>query len=336
MNTITQNKILENIKNSKAVKASKGSVKINKDSKVSEEKYPDSKTDSLNPVENNGDRGGRGVAGLTKATKTDWGTVADKYDKYLNSESNYHNEIIFPNIKRLLGDINGKNILDIACGQGIMCEQLKSENKNAKISGFDMGEDLVKIAKQNTEKNKSHIKYFVANAENFYDEVKKQDSEIFNSLPENKIDIAVCVLAFQNIENVKKVLENMKSVSKESTKVLLVINHPAYRIPKNTQWGYATEENNKAVQYRRVDRYMSEDKIKMDMTPAEKREQYKKYTYSFHRPLQYYFKLFSNTGFAVTRLEEWTHKESEGKHAERENTARKEFPMFMCLELCVK
>jgi hypothetical protein len=36
----------------------------------------------------------------------------------------------------------------------------------------------------------------------------------------------------------------------------------------------------------------------------------------------------------VTKLEEWiSNKTSEGKNADRENTARKEFPMFMCLEI---
>ncbi|MDI9355280.1 MAG: hypothetical protein QM532_03870 [Cyanobium sp. MAG06] len=49
---------------------------------------------------------------------------------------------------------------------------------------------------------------------------------------------------------------------------------------------------------------MSEDKIKMDMNPGEKNDKNKIYTYSFHRPLQYYFKLFTNSNLVVSRLEE--------------------------------
>ena len=68
------------------------------------------------------------------------------------------------------------------------------------------------------------------------------------------------------------------------------------------------------------------------MNPGEKDN--KSFTYSFHRPLQLYFKTFAKNGFAVTRLEEWiSHKESEpGPRQDAENTARKEIPLFLFLE----
>ncbi len=268
-------------------------------------------------------------------TKTDWGSVAQKYDKYLNSESNYHNEVILPNFMRLLGDISKKNILDIACGQGAFCEEIVRKANESKlkinISGFDLGADLIKIAQSNAGKNKSNINYKILDAQDFAHEYLKEIKK-----DGDKFDIIYCVLAVQNIENIKSVLENAKKVISENGKIIFVINHPAYRIPKFTSWGNVTEVGAKEIQYRRVDKYMSEDKIKMDMTPSEKREVFKKYTYSYHRPLQTYFKIFANLGFAVTKLEEWiSNKVSEegGKNSERENTARKEFPMFMCLEI---
>jgi hypothetical protein len=71
------------------------------------------------------------------------------------------------------------------------------------------------------------------------------------------------------------------------------------------------------------------------MTPGEKDVKKKIKTISFHRPLQYYVKLFAKNGFAITRLEEWiSHKKSEkGPRSEAEDKARKEIPMFMCLEV---
>jgi hypothetical protein len=60
------------------------------------------------------------------------------------------------------------------------------------------------------------------------------------------------------------------------------------------------------------------------------------FTVSFHRPLQFYFKIFSKLGFAVERLEEWnSNKKSEaGPRAKAEDKARKEIPLF--LYMCVK
>jgi len=59
------------------------------------------------------------------------------------------------------------------------------------------------------------------------------------------------------------------------------------------------------------------------------------HTISFHRSPQFYFKKFSKNGFAVTRLEEWiSHRKSEkGPRAMAEDHARKEIPLFLCLEI---
>jgi ubiquinone/menaquinone biosynthesis C-methylase UbiE len=143
-------------------------------------------------------------------------------------------------------------------------------------------------------------------------------------------DILVCVLAIQNIEKLSETLKEISRVLKDSGRAYIVLNHPSFRNPTHTHWGYDEHE---AKQYRRVEEYMSESKTKIDMTPGEKRD--KKYTVSFHRPLQVYMKSFAKHGFAITRLEEWvSHRESEkGPRQEAENKSRKEIPLFMAIEL---
>lgn len=245
-----------------------------------------------------------------KTTKTDWGEVAGWYDEVVSNDDSFQKNVILPSLLRIIGDAKGKNILDVACGQGYFAGAL--EKAGAKVTAFDMGEDLVKIARS---KNKN-IDFRVLNAESFAADMK------------GKFDIAICVLAIQNIENVKKVFENLKMVMNKNGKCILILNHPAFRIPKQSSW-----HNDNDAQYRRVDAYMTESKIKMDMTPGKKTD--KTFTYSYHRPMQYYFKIFANSGFVVNRLEEWvSHKESEqGPRKDAEDRARREIPMFMCLEL---
>ena len=281
-------------------------------------------------------REGRKLERKNENIKTDWGNVSKSYDKYLVSDGSYHADVIMPNLFRMIGKVtdeknkNSLSILDIACGQGQIVSEL--HKLGAKAEGFDYGIDLIKIAKENTKKDNSNISYLVADAQNFADNYFDKKENKYKTF-----DIITCVLAIQNIENIKLVLENIKKVTNKNSKVYLVINHPAYRIPKHTEWGYTQEgsgDKNTSIQYRRVDKYMSEEKIKMDMNPSVKIEASKEYTYSYHRPMQYYFKLFSNNNFAVTRLEEWiSNRVSDGKHEDRENIARREFPMFMCLEI---
>jgi hypothetical protein len=111
---------------------------------------------------------------------------------------------------------------------------------------------------------------------------------------------------------------------------IFVLNHPSFRNPRQTHWGYDESQN---IQYRRVDEYMSESHVKIDMTPGSATK--KKFTVSFHRPLQVYVKALTKQHFAITRLEEWvSHRESEkGPKQKAENSSRKEIPLFMCIEV---
>jgi hypothetical protein len=110
----------------------------------------------------------------------------------------------------------------------------------------------------------------------------------------------------------------------------MVLNHPAFRVPQASDWTFLND-----MQYRIVGKYLSESKVSIDMTPGEKDPKKKIKTVSFHRPLQYYMKLLSKNGFAITRLEEWiSHKKSQkGPRQIPEDVARKEIPLFMCLEI---
>lgn len=252
---------------------------------------------------------------------TSWGGVADWYNKHLEkNDDSYHVKVVFPNILRLLGDVIGKKILDMACGQGIFADQLR--DGGAFVTGVDVGKELIKIAETRNESVKSKgthkIVYHVASADDL------------SILKDKSLDVVVCILAIQNIENLDKTIKEASRVLVDSGKMYLVINHPSFRNPKQTYWGYNEADD---TQYRRVDEYISESRVKIDMTPGSLKD--KKFTVSFHRPLQTYVKAFVKSGFAITRLEEWTsHKESEkGPKQRAENKARKEIPMFMCMEV---
>ncbi len=251
---------------------------------------------------------------------TSWGGVADWYNKHLEkNDDSYHAKVVFPNILRMLGDVTGKKVLDMACGQGIFADQLR--DKGAFVTGVDIGKELIALAETRNESVKSKgthkITYHVTSADDLY------------MLKDGIFDVVVCILALQNIENLEKTVKEASRVLTQSGSFFLVLNHPSFRNPKQTYWGYNEADD---TQYRRIDEYMSESRVKIDMTPGSLKD--KKFTVSFHRPLQVYVKALAKSGFSITRLEEWTsHKESEkGPKQRAENKARKEIPMFMCIE----
>lgn len=244
--------------------------------------------------------------------ETGWGKVATWYDEHLRDDDTYHAQVVSPNLLRLVDLKKQESLLELGCGQGYFLEKFLHYSKQ--ITGVDIGKELIEIAKN---KNKD-IKYFVGSAE---------DPQILSG---ETFDVIIIVLAIQNMKHLNLVVENISRLLKSSGRVYLVINHPAFRIPQHSTWMFSED---KKTQMRVIDTYMSEREISIDMNPGQ--QENKKITPSFHRPLQVYSKAFAKHNFAITKIEEWmSHKTSQpGPQADAENKARKEFPMFMCLEL---
>jgi ubiquinone/menaquinone biosynthesis C-methylase UbiE len=246
--------------------------------------------------------------------ETSWGNVAGWYDDVVNDKDSYQQKVILPNLLRILGARPSHDVLDIACGQGFFSHE--AAKTGASVTGIDIGEALIEIAKKNAGKEE---RFEVMSAEDM------------SGLPEARFDTAFCILAIQNIEGMAKAFKEAARVIKPGGRLILVLNHPAFRIPDKTSWGM---DEKAGVQYRRVDSYLSESRKIMDMKPSAPGAET---TISFHRPLQAYSKSLANAGFAIARIEEWTsHKESEkGPKKMMEDKARNEIPLFMCLE-CFK
>lgn len=251
------------------------------------------------------------------SASTSWGKVANWYDKHLEEGGDtYHEKVVHPNLIRMLGDVKGKHVLDLACGQGIFSRMLA--DKGAFILGVDIGKELIAIAEKKNLAHKFKAHYFTTPSHDLF------------MVKDKTQDVLVCVLAIQNIEKLSDTVKEIARVLKDDGRAFLVLNHPSFRNPTHTHWGYDEHEDK---QYRRVEEYMSESKIKIDMTPGSNVD--KKFTVSFHRPLQVYVKAFAKYGLAITRLEEWgSHRESEkGPRQKAENVSRKEIPLFMAVEL---
>lgn len=254
-------------------------------------------------------------------TKTSWDGVADWYDDMLEQNpDSFQKNVLMPNLIRIVEPKKGMTILDLACGQGYFSRAFAANG--AKVIGYDISKELIALALEQEKKRKE-------SEEKIQFHVTPADSLPF--LQNESVDVVTIILALQNIENLAGTISECSRVLKNGGRLIMVINHPAFRIPQRSDWGW---DEKSGTQFRRLDAYMSDARIEIDMTPGEKIAAKKKFTISFHRPLQSYFKVLSKSGFAVTRLEEWiSHKKSQpGPRAPEEDRMRKEIPMFVCLE----
>jgi len=204
----------------------------------------------------------------------------------------------------------GEGVLDLACGQGFFAREFAGLSD--RVVGVDVSPALIALARRNMPKN---IDFRVASA----------DSLPF--LKDRSVDKIAIVLALQNIRDVAGVFRECTRVLKPGGMLFAVITHPAFRVPRASSWEWDEKEK---TQYRRIDRYLSEAKVKIQMHPGDQPDQY---TLTFHRPLQFYFKALNKAGLSVSALEEWNsnRKSDPGPRANAENEARKEIPLFLCL-----
>lgn len=250
------------------------------------------------------------AASMGSSQSTSWGGVAEWYDRLLGGAGTFQQEVILPNLLRLMAITKGEKIADIACGQGFFSAAFLKAG--AEVIGADLAEELIAKARQNV----PHAKFFAA------------PSDRLDELKDGWADHATMILAIQNMENDRAAVAECARVLRHGGKLHLVLNHPAFRIPKRSAWGWDYEAKR---QYRRLDGYLTESRTNIAMAPGSDP---KLQTISFHRPLQHYVKILSKAGLAVTGLEEWLsdRKSDSGPRAAEENRTRREFPLFLYLQ----
>ncbi len=248
---------------------------------------------------------------------TDWNRVADWYDDLVgDAGSEFHREVILPGTMRLLAAKRGDHVLDLACGQGVLCRLLAANGVES--TGVDAAPDLVAAAKdrQLSVRPPSAAAHFVVG-----------DARDLRPFPAGRFTAAACVLAVQNIHPLTGLMTAAARVLKPMGRLVIVVMHPCFRGPKETAWGWDAAAG---VQYRRVDRYLIPRKEPIVTHPGSAPDGY---TWSFHKPLNAYVKAMRSAGLLVDAMEEWpSHKRSDsGPRAGAENMAREEIPMFMAI-----
>lgn len=244
------------------------------------------------------------------APKTSWNKVAKWYGSHLHEKETFQETLVFPGALALLNVKKGGTYLDVACGEGSFARLVAKAG--ADVVGVDAAPALIRAAQK---KQIRGATFMPADAARLTQKVR------------GPFDGATCILALQNMRDMGAVLREVASVLKRGSPLVLVLNHPVLRIPRQSSWEW---DPTKKMQFRRLDMYMSETEIPIQMRPGE--DPHLK-TFSYHRPLSAYIAALAKAGFAVDVMDEWiSARESDsGPRAKAENRARNEFPLFMAI-----
>ncbi len=242
---------------------------------------------------------------------TSWDSADRWYDTLVGEKGHYyHDSVIIPSALRMLG-INAKAqgaLFDVGCGNGVLARHLP---KGVAYTGLDASSKLIEAGVQKS----PHARFFVADATDEF------------PFSERAFQWACFLLSLQNMRNGDRAVKLAAGRLQAGGLMLLVLNHPAFRIPRQSSWGV---DEHTGLQQRRINRYYSPLEIPIQVHPGKGGSS--ETTISFHQPLSTYATWLREANCAIVSMEEWrSDKKSEGKNARREDFAREEFPLFLTI-----
>ncbi len=135
----------------------------------------------------------------------------EKSIKYFNKNAERYNEsfdgrfvkCMYDELVQRVSNLEGKNILDLGCGNGNVLKRLEGRGYN--LCGVDLSEKMIKEAEKNV---------------NGKAELKIGDSE---NIPyeDNRFDVVICNASFHHYTNPEKALSEIKRVLKDNGTLIL-------------------------------------------------------------------------------------------------------------------
>jgi ubiquinone/menaquinone biosynthesis C-methylase UbiE len=229
----------------------------------------------------------------------EWNTAAESWTDFVREGKDYYrDEMNGPAFLSLVGNVEGKRVLDLACGEGYNTRILA--RKGARVVGVDFSERMIEMAKQIENKEKLGIDYRVS------------DASDLTGTPSDHFDLITCSMALMDIEDYEAAIHEVARVMKKGGRLIFSITHPCFEWGITTpngqsigDWKYeeGTENTpNRKALCLKVKRYFGIVRCKSSWTMKRLVKPFK--TTAFHRTLTDYFQALYENGLLVQRLVE--------------------------------
>jgi SAM-dependent methyltransferase len=259
------------------------------------------------------------------AAPTSWDSVALWYDGWVGDEgSEHHRELAIPSLMSLLDPQPGERILDVGCGQGVLAPHIVG--RGAHYTGVDAGPRLLQIARR---RHGAPGRFLLSDA---------RDLANTPGLREGEFDAVVFLLSIQDMDPLDRVLASAAWALKPDGRLVMLLTHPAFRVPRQSGWGW---DERRRLHYRRVDRYLTPLAVPMKTLPVRKEKRQARArsqaarvaTRSFHRPLGAYINSLASCGLLVEQMDEIPAHRANAPPERKDSAdrARREFPLFLAL-----
>ena len=204
--------------------------------------------------------------------------IAEWYDQWIGTGA-MGDDPYYPAAEALMGDVAGRRILDLACGQGRVARHLA--DRDARVVGIDLSAKLLAIARRHEAEAPRGIGY------------RQGDARTLDGLADATFDGVLCFLALMDIADLEPTLASVARVLRPGGWFVFAVLHPCFHTARSGE----TETSEGMV--RTVGRYFEEGHWRSDSRSGPPGK-----VGAYHRTLATYVNALADAGLALERMAE--------------------------------
>jgi 2-polyprenyl-3-methyl-5-hydroxy-6-metoxy-1,4-benzoquinol methylase len=204
--------------------------------------------------------------------------IAEWYDNWVGTHS-MSDDPYFRAVEALIGDVAGRRICDLACGQGRVARHLAA--RGASVVGIDVSAKLLAIARRHEEATPQGIEYIHA-------DVQDLDGAAFE-----RFDGVVCSMALMDIPDLAATAREVAHLLRSEGWFAFTILHPCFHTSESGEIETPTGAA------RTVSRYFVEGYWQSDTRTGPPGK-----VGAYHRTLSTYVNTLGDAGLQLVRLSE--------------------------------
>jgi ubiquinone/menaquinone biosynthesis C-methylase UbiE len=209
-----------------------------------------------------------------------WNAIGESWALHADT-NDYRNFFLMPRMLEMLGDVSGRRILDLGCGEGGYSRELK--RRGANIIGVDGSERLIRIARDRASSESLDIQFICANA------------NALDTIADNSCELVVAAMSLMDVEDFPGAVREIRRVLCDGGSLFMSITHPCFS-PRIAEWERNPDDKHHLLFFK-VDRYFDREVWEERITKAFSAPVLRR-----HRTLEDYVQVLLRGGFVLRDL----------------------------------